>query len=343
MDTLSKLYSRHEIWFVLFFKSNDKEMLELFKTLSDKTYGIFKVGAVNCKTEEEICEEYSVRDTPKILYFPENSDDYETYNGPKIWEKIYKFGAVRMQSFVRIINTDNYDDFISTNPNLYKVILFTAKKSTPPMFKALSKHFLGKLNFGEVRQSETNLVNKFNIKKFPTLLVITDESNYKGVAYTEEFTRDAMQKFLNKYAYKKKENNINLEIKELTPSLYNKMNFCNKYDRKNICLIYFTSNSPINDTENSLLKNITNSFKTDPLKVFYLNPNKYSSFWDSFKQEDQHSGAIIIKGKKKRYIAIPKDSINYDKLSLIIGNVFSGSGIFKNLIKGLNFDNKQDL
>ncbi len=63
MDSISKLYRRREIWFVLFYKPNDQELktlVELTKTLAEKVYGIFKVAAINCKKDEEICEEFDL-------------------------------------------------------------------------------------------------------------------------------------------------------------------------------------------------------------------------------------------------------------------------------------------
>jgi protein disulfide-isomerase A6 len=54
-----------------------------------------------------------------------------------------------MESFVEYVTFENYQDFIKKD--LYKVLLFTDKKSTPPLYKALSKEFKGKLIFGEVR------------------------------------------------------------------------------------------------------------------------------------------------------------------------------------------------
>jgi hypothetical protein len=52
------------------------------------------------------------------------------------------------------------------------VLLFTDKKSTPAIFKALSKKYLEKLVFGEVRSSETSLAEKFEIKEYPSLIVL---------------------------------------------------------------------------------------------------------------------------------------------------------------------------
>jgi hypothetical protein len=40
----------------------------------------------------------------------------------------------------------------------HKILLFSEKKSTPALFKALSKKYLDKLVFGEIRSSETELI-----------------------------------------------------------------------------------------------------------------------------------------------------------------------------------------
>lgn len=39
------------------------------------------------------------------------------------------------------INSNNYDTFISDDPSKPKVLLFTDKKGTPLIYRALSSHF----------------------------------------------------------------------------------------------------------------------------------------------------------------------------------------------------------
>ena len=78
---------------------------------------------------------------PGLLHLPKNIHEQ------KKWEDIFKFGSSRMQSFVRVINSNNYGDFVNENSHMHKVILFTQRKTTPPLFKALSKHFKDKINF----------------------------------------------------------------------------------------------------------------------------------------------------------------------------------------------------
>lgn len=347
MNNISKLYARKEIWFVLFFKPQDREfkqLQEMFKELAEKTYGIFKIGAVNCKFDEEICEEFSVHSTPTIVYFPESSNQEEIYKGIKTTAEIFKFGASKMQSFVRIVNKDNYGDYATSLPTQEKVLLFTARKTTPPLLKALSKHFLGKLSFGEVRQSEKEVIQSFGIVKFPTIFVITDIENHKGVAYDGPLSRDSLQKFLNQYAYSTKKVEKKPEVKELTYDVYNKARTCNDTDGKNICVIYITHNDTLKGEENQLLEDLATKYLNDPLKFFYINPDKYKFFWVSLDKEDNDSKFIIVKGKRKKYSPIKGEDLSFTDVSNLVDNIVSGGGTFKNLIKKFNLStvNKED-
>lgn len=111
-----KFYRRSEIWVVLFYdvsKPESQELKEEYKTLSEKMFGIVKVGAIDCREEEELCEEFMVFNTPKIKIFTEDAnDDGEEYNSKMIWKSISGAAASKMQSFVRTVNKDNYESFI---------------------------------------------------------------------------------------------------------------------------------------------------------------------------------------------------------------------------------------
>lgn len=76
-------------------------------------FGIIKVGAINCYDEEELCEEFAVYEHPVIKIFTEDTyDEGENYNGAKTWKNISTAAAKKMQSFVRSVNSDNYNSFV---------------------------------------------------------------------------------------------------------------------------------------------------------------------------------------------------------------------------------------
>jgi protein disulfide-isomerase A6 len=122
-----------------------------------------------------------------------------------------------MQSFVSLVNKDNYQSFVERDPTKYKVLLFTERKSTAPIFKALSKQFKDKLLFGEVRKSsDSDLIQKFHITQFPTMLVITEPHSHEGEKYEGELKIDRLTKFLNQYSYKQATYEKKLEFSQLT-------------------------------------------------------------------------------------------------------------------------------
>lgn len=90
------------------------------------------------------------------------------------WKSISAFATKKMQSFVSVVTDENFDSFLERDPQRYKVLIFTERKSTAPLYKALSKQYKDKLSFGEVRKSEKGLISKFGVTQFPTLLVVTE-------------------------------------------------------------------------------------------------------------------------------------------------------------------------
>jgi len=69
------------------------------------------------------------------------------------------------------------------------------------LYKALSKKYIERLNLGEVKQSSTELIKKFNIQKFPTIIALTLPENHEGEKYEGEMKVDQLQKFMSNFAY----------------------------------------------------------------------------------------------------------------------------------------------
>lgn len=86
------------------------------------------------------------------MIFSENySDQGERYTGVMEWSPIANVASKKMQNFVSIVAESNFEVFKVREATKHHVLLFTDKRSTPALFKALSKKYLNKLYFGEVR------------------------------------------------------------------------------------------------------------------------------------------------------------------------------------------------
>jgi len=82
---------------------------------------------------------------------------------------------------VEQLNAGNVDRFIQeamqTSDTKSFCLLFSDKPTIPPLFRAISLAFEGKLGFGMAQASETAVAQRFNVQKAPTLLVMfPDES-----------------------------------------------------------------------------------------------------------------------------------------------------------------------
>lgn len=177
MNTLSTFYRRSKVWVMLFYKPASKKTAELateFKTLVDKMYGVIEVGVVDCDENEEICEELKVLKTPTIKIYTEKvMDQGEVYKGKHTWKAISKYATDKIEHLVSLVTDSNYQDFMSRDKDSsnkgvgYKALLFSKKKSIPPVYKALSK-FSKKFSYGFVRETDP-LTQSFKITNLPSL------------------------------------------------------------------------------------------------------------------------------------------------------------------------------
>jgi thioredoxin-like negative regulator of GroEL len=318
IGNLKQLYRRNEIWFIQFYHPNNqacKNLKDEWINIANKLYGIVRIAAINCDEEEELCDEYKIKAHPSILYFPDNTAlNHEVYKGEKVYQKISDFAISRMQSFVRFVNSNNFEEYKATEPDSAKILLFTEKKTTPPILKVLSKEFKGKVVFGEVRSSDSALVSQFNVKSFPAIVGISDPN----VVYTGEYNRDKLEIWVRDFIYK---GVFKPTYKELTKGLYQAGN-CNSGD-SNLCFIWFLHK----DDENSIkfLKKISETYSKDSIAFYWLNKNKYPEYASSFD-----SSVVILRPKRKKYISLNCE--NYTEcIPGLIELALSGGGNYKKL------------
>jgi thioredoxin-like negative regulator of GroEL len=243
LSSIFQFYRRQEIWILYFMNPKSdttKKFADVYKQLAEKLYGIIKVGAIDCLSEEELCEEFGVYEHDQIVIFNENySDDGTKYRGEMTVDKIANAAVKDMQSFVSSVNSDNWQSFIEREPTKHKILHFTEKKSTPTVIKALSKRFRDKLTFGEIRSDETELIRKFKITKFPTILALTDPDGYSGDVFEGELKVDQLSKFIQSYAYQTPKKVLKTEFQELTERKYKSGQLCSP-KRSELCLVLFT-------------------------------------------------------------------------------------------------------
>jgi len=77
--------------------------------------------------------------------------------------------------------------------------LITDKGATRALYKSLAIDFKGRITLAQARNSQSKVVEEFNVEKYPTWIVLPG-GKAPGVVYTGEMKRDPMYKFLSEYA-----------------------------------------------------------------------------------------------------------------------------------------------
>ncbi len=65
----------------------------------------------------------------------------------------------------------------------------------------MSKKFLDKLVFGQVKSDEAALVKRFLITAYPTIVVLTDPDSNLFTKYEGEMKVDQLSKWMSSFAY----------------------------------------------------------------------------------------------------------------------------------------------
>ena len=357
LNNWSKINNKKDkAWFILFYRPRDyKQVVKTWKKLGDKAKGLFYIAAVNCYSDTEICEEYRIPSTPLVLHIPDSSSDdnmhskgSQIYNGNYNWEEIFTHGAIEMSSFVYNITQDNYKDFTTQYSSIS--LLFTSRKVTSPIYKLLSTLYKNSIVFGEVHERESQIVQQFNIKKFPTLIFY---SNGKWQTYNGDFDIKFLKKFFKKNynSMVVNEETSNRRSKAAEIKLLDEANFkkyCNRNEENFTCAVYLSKNDKktLFKQERKLLKNLILQYEdTHKIKVFVLYSLNFDpNFMNAFEVEDRNSNMIILTKRKEelRYVPIKLNTI--EDILKEFDNILTDKTIKPKLcVDEIVFDKKSDL
>ncbi|KAI8342571.1 hypothetical protein BC941DRAFT_413150 [Chlamydoabsidia padenii] len=192
-----------------------------WKKAANNLKGLVTVAAINCDEDSNkpLCGQYDIKGFPTIKVFRSSVNKKGTrvkkptdYQGPREAKPLVDYLLSQQPSNVRLIKGDpakvkskasiSIDDFMELeNSTMSKVILFTDKPTTTPLYKALSVDFGdGRLLMGEVKKSEKQVVDLFGIDKFPTLLVLTPGEDHNPLVYSGKLKYQPLSDYLSTFA-----------------------------------------------------------------------------------------------------------------------------------------------
>lgn len=123
----------------------------------------------------------------------------EDYQGARTAKGIVDAVVDRIPNHVKRATDKDLDNWLGQNEERPKAILFTEKGTTSSLIRALAIDFLGAIDVAQVRNKETNSVEKFGVEQFPTLVVIPGGDAAPAV-YDGELKKQPILEFLSQFA-----------------------------------------------------------------------------------------------------------------------------------------------
>ncbi|KRX06280.1 Thioredoxin-like fold [Pseudocohnilembus persalinus] len=238
-----------------------------------------------------MCNPTHISQLPIILLFEPASTTYRSaqnmqqhpYQGAFSQRDLSKFLRKHMPVYRdQIKSQKDFDNFMDIQEFETKVILFTNKENTSPLYKAITSTFRDRILFGEVHESSSDLISQFNINEFPTLYYFTKQQDgtYKPNLYEGRLKYKQIQEFLQEYA---SENRITKRTKKSQQNSNQKQS---KNDKKEEALPEVKQleiakfEKQILNKENPILVHVTNQEKAHPLWNEIL--KKYNNMFEYF-------------------------------------------------------------
>ncbi|KAF3933940.1 hypothetical protein ABW19_dt0206549 [Dactylella cylindrospora] len=182
-----------------------KNLKPAYEKAADNLRGLANVAAIDCDDErnKQTCAKWGIQGFPTIKTFKPGKvagkPNVEDYNGPRTAKGIVDWVIDRIPNHVKRVDSKTVDEYLSTNNETIKAILFTTKGVATPLYKSLAIDFLGSISFAQVRDKETAITSLFGIEKYPTLVVLPGGTK-EGVVYDGGMKKDQMHKFLSGFA-----------------------------------------------------------------------------------------------------------------------------------------------
>jgi len=253
------------------------------------------------------------------------------------------------------LTKENVDTFLSADASKPKVLLFSNKKSSPLMWKALSVDTVFKrtVKFGFVSEDESDIVQRFKVKKFPTVIMQRGAKGETKETYKGELKFSGLSDWINPYAESGmgdkmagvgggKEESVEeakpwlvQEVPELTQKSHNDVCF----KGEGLCVIYLidgAASQPDIEMLTGLSKKFTSqlSDRGAKMKWMYMNLAVESNYKDLFQPAQLPSAVVFNPHKRLRFTAMDHGEDNEIKgdqqgVEKLVDKVLGGDARFK--------------
>ena len=229
-----KVLNSDDIWLVLFYNKENEELKYLkpeYEKAALAMKGIFKLGAINAKSEKILLSKYNITSTPTMKFFGKNKEekpkDFDTQLRARfIIEKMF----LRVQSYVNSkinitddeamlydiehnpnivqLNNKNFDESIQKNELMWLIVIYSPKCGICKDFLPIFVKAYEKVKDIAVFAMINGLINRqsakrFDITGYPHILVYSP--GFGRLKKVEEYNGPRDEDGLVDYIIKKNE------------------------------------------------------------------------------------------------------------------------------------------
>merc|ERR1719189_408058 len=253
------------------------------------------------------------------------------------------------------LTKDNVDGFITTDPTKPKVMLFSAKKTVPMIWKALSSETVFKrtVKFGFASEEDTEICSKFKIKKFPTVIMQRGAKAETKEVYSGDMTFKPLMDWVNLHSESGmgdkvssagggKEESVEeakpwlvQEVPELTAKSHNDICF----KGEGLCVIYL-KDGDLSQQETEMLTGLSKKFTSQlsdrgaKMKWMWMNLAVEAEYKKLFEPAVLPSAVVFNPHKRLRFTKLDHGEDNEVKgdeqsITNLLDKVLGGDARFK--------------
>lgn len=274
-------------------------------------------------------------------------------------------------SNVVMLTKETIDSFLTTDVTKPKVMLFSNKKSPPPILKALSSETVFKrtAKFGFIPETATDLVGRFKVTKFPTLMLQAGEKAQTKQTYKGDMTFEKLRDWVNLYSESGMGDKVHAgsgkveeTIEEAKPWLVQEIPEVTRASHQDICFkgdglcVMYLKEGPISQAETDMLSGLSKKFTSQlsdrgtKMKWMWMDIKVEDGFKKLFDIEEMPNVVVFNPHKRLRFTKLDADSEKKgdpEGISHLLDKVLGGDARFK-MVPGqklpafANRDSKKD-
>ena len=143
--------------------------------------GIITVASLDCNAADnkQLCAKEGINGFPSIKFYGPGRNPGSLYTGVRTAKDLTAAATKLLtdKHIRKLSEMEEFESFAAESPEKPKAVLFTSKTETTNMFKGLSMQLNNGIDFAEVHESSSDIIESYSVTDFPTLIVTKSDGS----------------------------------------------------------------------------------------------------------------------------------------------------------------------